>query len=477
MGKLAKTVVLDVVGLTPGLIGENTPNLSAFAAAGGMATVDAAFPAVTTTAQTTYLTGRPPSEHGVVANGWYFRETCEVRLWQQSDRLVQRPRLWEAAREEDSSFTCANMFWWYNMYSSVDYSVTPRPMYLPDGLKLPDIYTRPAGLREELQSRLGQFPLFEFWGPNSSIRSSRWIAEASKEVERRYSPTLSLVYLPHLDYNLQRVGPGAPELAEDLRQIDRICGELIDFYEARGARVILLSEYGITPVERPVHLNRLLRREGLVSVREELGRELLDAGESAAFAVADHQVAHVHVKDPAQVLRVRRLLEATEGVSQVLGALEKREWGIDHPRAGELVAVAEPDAFFTYYYWLEDRKAPPFARTVDIHRKPGFDPAELFLDPKIPFPKLKVAKTLLKKKLGFRYLMDVIPPDATLVRGSHGAPTAPDQGPLLMTRDANLLDDDRIPATQVHDLILSHLRARPPEVSAGALRTGSSGAL
>ncbi len=471
---MQKTVVLNVVGLSPSLLGPHTPRLCKFARGGRLATISSVLPAVTCSVQASYLTGKYPDEHGIVGNGWYFRDECEVKFWRQSNKLVQAPKVWETAKALDPSFTCANLFWWYNMYSSVDYSVTPRPMYPADGRKLPDIYTQPAELRTALQERFGQFPLFNFWGPNTSIKATKWIADASRWVDERHDPTLTLIYLPHLDYCLQRYGPEQQKVAGDLRELDEVCSDLIEHYQDRGARVILLSEYGITSVSRPVHLNRVLRENGLLSVREELGRELLDAGASAAFAVADHQVAHVYVNDPARLPVVRALLEATDGVEQVLDAEGKKACHLDHPRSGELVVVAEPHAWFTYYYWLDDDRAPDYARTVDIHRKPGYDPVELFLDPQLRAPKAKVGLKLLRKRLGFRYLMDVIPLDATLVRGSHGrAPTDPSEGPLFLTNQTDLLDTNILDATDVHSLILQHLGALPAAQSARGIGSGS----
>ena len=455
---MRKTVVINAVGLTPSLIGPATPRLRAFAERGALATVEHVLPAVTCSVQATYLTGTRPSDHGIVGNGWYFRDEGEVKFWRQSNQLIQRPSIWELARALDPTFTCANLFWWYNMYSSVDYAVTPRPMYPADGRKLPDIYAKPGDLRTWLQAELGQFPLFEFWGPNSSIRSSAWIAESAKLVDQRYDPTLTLIYLPHLDYCLQRFGPDVAKIEQELHELDAVCGGLLDYYTARGAQVIVLSEYGIGPVSRPIHLNRVLREHGLITVREELGRELLDAGASAAFAVADHQVAHVYVNDPARLSQVRALLEATEGIAQVLDQVGKRTHHLDHPRSGDLVALAAPDAWFTYYYWLDDRRAPDYARTVDIHRKPGYDPVELFIDPAIRFPKAKVGVKLLKKKLGFRYLMDVIPLDAALVRGSHGRLTDdPREGPLVISSRPDLLPEASVAATDFKVLMLRHV--------------------
>jgi predicted AlkP superfamily pyrophosphatase or phosphodiesterase len=456
---LRKTAVLNVVGLTPDLICEHTPRLRTFLNQGRLASVGPVLPAVTTTVQSTYLTGAWPAEHGIVANGWYFRDECEVKFWRQSNKLVQRPKVWDAVKALDPAFTCANLFWWYNMYSTADYAVTPRPLYPSDGRKLPDVWTQPESLRRHLQQKNGQFPLFKFWGPATSIESTRWIANAAADVTDLYHPTLVLVYLPHMDYVLQRVGPDRDKAAADLREIDEVCGRAIDSYESKGYAVIVLSEYGIAPVSRPVHLNRVLREHGLLTVREELGRELLDAGASKAFAVADHQVAHVYVNDPSKFAEVRSLVESTPGVEQVLDDAGKAEWHLDHPRSGELVAVAAPGAWFTYYYWLDDARMPDFARTVDIHRKPGYDPAELFIDPAIKLPKAKIAWALARRKLGLRTPLEVIPTDATLVKGSHGRPPAtPGEGPLVMTKQKDLLESDHLAPTDLFNLILRHLQ-------------------
>lgn len=453
-----KTAVLNVVGLSPNLLTPaHTPRLHAFRQSHGLAAIEPVLPAVTTTVQSTYLTGKWPSEHGIVGNGWYFRDTSEVRFWLQGNGLVQGEKVWDRARRLDPSFTCANLFWWYNMYSTADVSVTPRPMYPADGRKLPDVYSHPADLRRELQDKLGTFPLFNFWGPATDIKATRWIADATIEVDRKHDATLTLVYLPHLDYVLQKEGPAGPSVGKHLREVDAECGKLIDHFQSRAARVIVLSEYGITPVSRPAHLNRALRQAGLLSVREELGHEILDAGASAAFAVADHQLAHVYVKDPARVADVRRLLSTVPGVAAVLDRPAQADIHLDHPRSGDLVCLAEPDAWFTYYFWLDDARAPDYARTVDIHRKPGYDPVELFLDPKLPSPKAKIAWTLAKRKLGMRSLMEVIPLDATLVKGSHGLATPANDGALVMSSQPDLLATDRIPPIDVSDLILRHL--------------------
>jgi predicted AlkP superfamily pyrophosphatase or phosphodiesterase len=463
---MTRTAVLNIVGLTSRLIGKETPMISAFLKRGASCPIVPAFPAVTCTAQSNYLTGQPPAAHGIVANGWYDRELAEVQFWKQSNHLVRARKLWEELRDEHPGFTCAKLFWWYNMYSSADYTITPRPMYPADGRKVFDIYSWPYSIRPEIKEELGEFPFPCFWGPaagkdtpqGSPEAVSRWIAESAKWIERKYEPSLSLVYLPHLDYNLQRIGPAHPAVADDLQRIDRIVGGLVEFFDSRNVQVVLLSEYGITPVDRPIHLNRLFRQEGWLTLKEELGRELIDFGASKAFAVADHQVAHIYVNDPRIKSRVRELVERQEGVAAVLDSGEKEKWGIQHERSGDLIAVSTENAWFTYYYWLEDGMAPDFARCVDIHRKPGYDPVELFLDPKIPLVKLKILRRLLQKKLGFRMLMDVIPLDATLVKGSHGCrPADPADYPVLASVNQSLLPKGPVDSTAVHDILRRHI--------------------
>lgn len=431
---MTKTVVLNVVGLTSKVLGEHTPFLAQWAAKKEKKPIEPVFPAVTCSAQSTYLTGKSPSEHGIVGNGWYFQEDAEVKFWRQPNKLVQAEKVWEVLKKQDQNFTCANLFWWYNMYSSVDYSVTPRPMYPADGRKLPDIYAHPSELREELQKELGQFPLFKFWGPATSIEVTQWIAQAAMLVDKKYDPTLSLIYLPHLDYNFQRLGPDHTSVSKDLREVDEICQDLISYYEKQGAEVMVLSEYGITSVDRPIYINKLFREKGFIAVREELGLDVFDPGASSAFAVCDHQFAHIYLNDKDKAAEVKRLLEQIDGIEKVLTEKEKKALGLDHSRSGDLIAVADKNSWFCYYYWVNDAKAPDFARTVDIHRKPGYDPVELFIDPEIKFPKGKIGLKLLKKKLGFRSLMDVIPLKPELVKGSHGRkPELEEDWPILIS--------------------------------------------
>ncbi len=455
---MQQTLVLNVVGLTPALIGQHTPALRAFRDAHAVRPLRTILPAVTCSVQSTFLTGKLPREHGVVGNGWYFRDLSQVWLWRQSNQLVAGEKLWDEAKRRDPSFTVAKLFWWYNMYSSADISVTPRPMYTADGRKLPDVYTDPPELRAELSQALGMFPLFNFWGPRADISSTSWIAKSAEYIIEKSAPTLTLVYLPHLDYDLQRFGPNDPRIAKALGEVDAVCGQLFELAKQKGLRVVVLSEYGITQVSDAVHVNRALRDAGFLQVREELGREQLDAGASRAFAVADHQVAHVYLKNTADLRAVRALCEKLDGVEQVLDGPGKQAAGLDHERAGELVLVSRADRWFSYYFWHDDARAPDYARTVDIHLKPGYDPVELFIDPKLSFPRLKVGRRLLARKLGFRNLLDVIALDATLVKGSHGRVTdRAEDGPLFMSSVPELLPLDAVAATDVKQLLLRHL--------------------
>jgi len=447
-----RLAVLNIVGLTSRHFGPHTPKLTAFRDRAGnrWTNVEPVLPAVTSTVQATYLTGAVPGKHGIVANGWYDRERAEHLFWKQSDRLVQGAKIWERARQTRPGFTCARLFWWNNMYSSVDYSITPRPIYCADGRKVFDITSHPLEIRDAVKADLGPFPFPQFWGPASGIQSSRWIAQSARWIEEKYQPDLNLVYLPHLDYNLQKIGPNHPDVAEDLRKIDDVAGDLIAFFDSRGVKVVVLSEYGITPVDRPVHLNRIFRHYGWLEVKDELGREILELGECRALAIADHQIAHIYLNDPSIESQVRAVLEKTEGVEQVLDRAALHARGLDHARSGDLVAVADARSWFTYYFWEDDAKAPDYARTVDIHRKPGFDPVELYLDPKIKLPMAKIALTLARRKLlGQRALMDVIPLDANLVKGSHGRiPEDRADWPLLVGPLASA-PEGTIPATAV----------------------------
>jgi len=432
-------LLLNVVGLTRRQLGKGTPHLTALAARGAVAPMAAQLPAVTCSAQATMLTGLTPSAHGAVGNGWRDPRTYEVALWRQSNHLVQGEKLYQAARRRDPAFTCAKLFWWWNMGAAVDWSLTPRPYYPADGRKVLATYSWPTAFREAVEGELGPFPFFDFWGPKAGLPSSRWITDAALRTLRVERPTLTLVYLPHLDYDHQRFGPRDPRSIAALREVDALVGELVRAADAHGATTVVVSEYGITDTPRPVHINRALREAGLLVARaaspaDLKGGDTLDVFASRAFALADHQLAHVYCKDEASRAAARAVLESLPGVGELLEGPARAAAGLEHDNAGDLIALAERDSWFTYYYWTDPACAPDFAPTVDIHRKPGYDPCELFVDPVLRAPTLRIARRLAQKKLGFRYLMDVIPLDASLVKGSHGlVPEHPDDGPVWIT--------------------------------------------
>jgi len=456
-----RLAVLNLVGLCTRLLGPNTPNLNQFLKkhGGQPQVIEPVTPAVTCAAQATYLTGTPPDTHGIVGNGWYDRTLNEHHFWKQSNRLVAGEKIWETIRHQRPDFGCANLFWWFNMYSSADYSITPRPLYRSDGLKTFDVHAHPLEVRDQVKQSIGEFPFPSFWGPRAGLPSSQWIAESAKWIEKKETPHLSLVYLPHLDYDLQRHGPASAAADEAVRELDSLVGEMLAFYQSRGVEVIILSEYGLTPAKRVIYPNRALRNHGWLNIKEELGLEYLDCGGSAAFALTDHQVAHLYLNSKESALRakVRQVMKALDGVDQVLEGEERAVYGLDHDRAGDLVLLAEEDSWFAYYHWLDDSLAPDFARCVDVHRKYGYDPAELFVDPGIPFPALKATGKLLAKKLGFRIFMDLIPLDPTLVKGTHGIrPKDRLDWPILLGSSIDP-SDSPLPATEVHNRLLQAL--------------------
>ena len=449
---MTQLLVLDVVGLTPRLL-EHMPRLRAIADRGFQAPLGTVLPAVTCSAQSTFLTGATPAEHGIVGNGWYFRDLGEVFLWRQHNGLVGGEKIWDAARKAQPGYTVANVCWWYAMGAQVDWTITPRPIYRADGRKEPDCYTFPPSLHDELPT----FPLFTYWGPGAGMPSSQWIVKAAQHLLRTKNPDLTLVYVPHLDYDLQRFGPSSPQAAAAATALDEVLAPLLDDAFVRDVTVVALSEYGITDVNKPVDINRMLRTEGLLNVHTQDGMEYLDPWTSRAFAVADHQIAHVYVREPGDIAAVAKLCEALPGVEQVLDLQGKAAYGLDHERSGELVLVADPEAWFTYYYWLDDAAAPDFARVVEIHRKPGYDPAELLFDPVDPgAAKRRAITAVARKKLGLRYVLNVVGLDAgaRAVRGSHGRlPTDPLDAPVLLCSDPSGVRD-QVAATEVKGLLL-----------------------
>src|SRR4051794_2159650 len=374
-------LVLDLVCLTLDHLADRsaTPNLNALVERGYTASLRPPFPAVTCTAQATLTTGSAPREHGVVCNGMFERDRFAIRFWDQPTSMVKQPKVWETLRARDPGATSALLFFQNTMFATADVVVTPAPIHLDEGL-VPWCYSKPVGFYERLAEKHGGFQLPWYWGPLAGSKSSEWIAQAALDTLEEHRPTLTFVYLPHLDYNTQRFGAGSDQFKADLATMDRIVGEIVAGVEQLGladdTAIVLVSEYAMTDVSRPVLLNRELRQRGLLSVREIGGKEYLDVELSSAFAMVDHQMAHVIVNDsePDRISRIRDVLESIDGVERVLDRSEQAAYEIDHPSSGDLVVIAAADTWFAYYWWLDDALAPPYAREIDIHRKPAYDP-------------------------------------------------------------------------------------------------------
>ncbi len=398
------SIVLDIVGLEykhldSGLV----PNIEKIARAGEAAMLEPVFPAVTCTVQASILSGKYPSEHGIIANGLYDRDKHNVSFWEQPSSLVQAKRVWDTKQAKT-----AVLFWQNTMYANSDIVVTPRPIHLDDKMVM-WCYSRPPGYYEQLKEKFGEFNLASYWGPLASYKSSEWIANAAEYTLESERPGQLFVYVPHVDYSAQRFGKESAQTKEDLKKADEIVGRLVQKTVDLGihdeTQFVIVSEYAFSDVKDAVPLNLVLRDAGLLSVRTIGDKEYLDFEYSKAFAMVDHQVAHIYVKDGFE-REARKVLEATAGVDKILDSRGKKELHIDNERSGELIAISAKDRWFSYYWWQDESKAPDFARRVDIHRKPGYDPVELFVD--------------MKTKS--------IPLDASLAKGSHGRPADPETG-------------------------------------------------
>jgi predicted AlkP superfamily pyrophosphatase or phosphodiesterase len=395
------SVLIDVVGLeqehlTAGLL----PNIARLAEQGEQARLEPVFPAVTCPVQASILTGKYPKEHGIISNGLYDRETYTVSFWEQPSALVKRERAWDIAKR--NGLKSGVLFWQNTMYANSDIVVTPRPIHLEDKMVM-WCYSKPMGYYEELKEQFGEFDLTSYWGPLASPRSSEWIGKAAEYTFEKCRPDQLFVYIPHVDYSAQRFGKNAHQTISDVRKADEVVGRFVDkissLHLADQTNIVIASEYGFNDVTKAVPINVALRDEGLLSVRNIGGKEYLDFEYSKAFAMVDHQVAHVYVKTGFEQ-GTKKMLETIPGIDQVLDKEGKGRFHLDHERSGELVAIADRDKWFSYYWWHQEEFAPDFARRVDIHRKPGYDPVELFFDPKTRS----------------------IPTDPSMIKGSHGRP-------------------------------------------------------
>ncbi|MEX2288430.1 MAG: nucleotide pyrophosphatase/phosphodiesterase family protein [Planctomycetaceae bacterium] len=417
---VSRAVLLSIPGLRRRDL-TSMPRLSGIAQDDAARPLQPSFPCVTCTVQASLTTGVGPGKHGVIANGFYWRDRGKVEMWTAWNDAVEAPQIWDRLHEHDPSLTSAVWFGLLIKGAAADFICTPAPIHNPDGSESLWCYTKPPELYGELRDALGHFPLMNFWGPLSSIKSTAWIVDSAVVAAKRFLPRFSYVYLPHLDYAAQKFGPDSPQALVALGELDAVIGKLHDGYRDAGlsdALWLVASEYVITPVDGVAYPNRILRQAGFLSLDVREGLEYLVAAQSSAWALADHQIAHVFVRNSAEIDGVANLFRRDENVAEVLVGNERAKRGIDHPRAGEIVLIAKPTRWFAYYWWLDDAKAPSFARTVDIHQKPGYDPVEMFID--MP------ART--------------IPLNAALAKGSHGYPADDDERRgVLLCSDATAL--------------------------------------
>ena len=428
---MRRQLILNVAALSPRELGEHTPNLNRIAAQGSLSPLRAPDPALTSVSHATMLTGLSPREHGIVANGWYDRNYAKIHNWNRSDKLIEGERLWEAARAREPKIKCANLFWRYCTHASCDFVLTERPTYFANGRKGADVYSPQGHLKRSLVAQHGPFPFFNFWGPKASMKSSEWIVAVTKDLLATKDYDLVLCYAPGLDYDGQRFGPESTEAMRSLMAGDQLFGDLADHATSLGYDVSIVSDYGFTSVSEPIMINRVLRDAGLLSVEVAANGELLEPGDSKAFAVTDNQAAHVYINDQSVRSQVISLLSSLEGVAEVLDASSSEALG--HERSGDLLAVSDSRHWFAYPYWLDESLAPDFARCVDIFSKPGFDPCEMFMRAGLG-GKLHVAKRFLQLKTGIRAPFDVIENDPHLIRGARNIrPSSADQNATLIT--------------------------------------------
>ncbi|QDS99656.1 Type I phosphodiesterase / nucleotide pyrophosphatase [Adhaeretor mobilis] len=418
------------------------PLLSKLVDGGDRATLAASLPAVTCPVQANMTTGTPPSEHGVVANGFYWRESDSpkrgtVEMWTAANDCIERPQLWDVLHEQDSQLTSAVWFPLHSKQCGADYVCTPAPIHNPDGSESLWCYTKPEALYGELRDEFGHFPLHHFWGPTAGIASTAWIVSSAIHAAKQYKPNLFYVYVPHLDYAAQKHGPDSEQAIAALGELDNEIGRLVegfaDAYSHENPLWLVASEYVITPVNNVSYPNRALREAGLLKVCDSEHGGVIDYAASDAWALVDHQFSHVFLSESADQDHIAELLRSLSGVADVFAPAERAEYDLNHQRSGDLVVVSHPDSWQAYYWWDDDEKAPTFARTVDIHRKPGYDPVELFFD--------------AEKKC--------IPLDATLVKGSHGAPAMEDaQRGVLLCSQKGVFVERPLADIDVADIVL-----------------------
>lgn len=338
------------------------------------------FPAVTCTAQASFRTAAPPRIHGMTSNGVFSRTLRRPSLWEQSAALVEGPRIWDAARAAGARVGMS--FWQQSLGERVDAVLSPAPIHKHGGGMIMRNYTQPAEMGDVLDRRCGTFPLHRYWGPFASPNVGRAVLANFFAMAEAHAVDIAFLYLPTLDYEAQRHGPDS-SAAEKAHAAFRAQLEAVaDFAARQGCALTVCGDYAIAAVERaPARPNATLRAAGLFAVRPVAGRAYPDFYTSRAFALCDHEVAHVHVRREEDVECVARLLERTGDYACV----ERRagqDWA--HPSAGEILLLAKKGSWCAYPWWTDRREAPDWATHIDIHNKPGYDPCELLFDRSFP---------------------------------------------------------------------------------------------
>ncbi|HXS60297.1 MAG TPA: alkaline phosphatase family protein [Candidatus Sulfopaludibacter sp.] len=398
-------VVLDIVGLDISHVSSGLlPTISDLAGIGECGYLTPVFPSVTSTVQSSVLSEKYPNQHGIISNGLYDRENYQVSFWEQSSKLVKSERIWDILKKKNNDLKTSILFWQNTMFANSEFVITPRPIHLENGQMDMWCYSRPPGYYEEVSNIIGEFDLYSYWGPFASFKSTEWISKSVEYTLEKYKPNLLFAYFPQLDYSSQKFGKNSTEVKVDLEKIDEVVSSIIKKTKKLGifeeTEFIVFSEYGFNDVNDGISINKLLREKGYLAIRTIKNNEYIDFEYSKAFAMVDHQIANIYIKNPEDKNFVKEILEEVKGIEKICDDKEKRELKIDHSRSGDLIAISNKDKWFSYYWWFEDNKAPTFTKTVDIHRKPGYDPLELFVD----------------------FKTKSIPFETTLVKGSHGRP-------------------------------------------------------
>ena len=429
---MKKLIVLDIVGLSKKQFEKLKPkNISKILENGSYGSFEPSFPAVTCSVQASIFSGTYPSEHGIISNGYYDDLFKKISFWEQPTNLVKKPRIWDLLKKNEPNFFTALLFLQNSLYANSNVVLTPKPLHLENKMVM-WCYSKPENFYEKITESLGTFDLKSYWGPFSSLKSSDWIINSAKITIQSHLPDLLVTYLPHLDYTSQKFGPNSDEFKKSVDELDILIGDFLLFLNQEYPNtyeIMILSEYNFNEVNNSISPNLLLRQHGLLSTRRIEEKDYIDYEFSKAFALVDHQIAHLYIK-PGYLDQVKSIFN-NESVGSILDNNLQKEFKINHPRSGDLILCSNTDSWFNYYWWDDIKHAPDFTFNVDIHRKPGYDPLELFID----------------------FQSKTISHDTSLIKGSHGLISKdPMNSPLIGTSfESNI--HDKIPVVEIKNKI------------------------